>query len=176
MELPADTQLILCLPDEHLASINELLEAEENKSNGFIHLTDKHNTPHKFYKVNGNLYADRSDNGKILKQPVISMTEANKIKEQQRPFKDKITERIQADFPDKTNDEVEQDADILNEANESIKKLIASGLAPSVARSIIMSVLECQTPPSTIEELATFIGEREKIETQEPELPAVLQG
>ncbi len=169
MEAP-DTRLILCLPDEHLDRIKTLLEDELNKKNGYIHLKDKHDVLHKFYKDGEGIYAERDDNGKVLIQPVISMSEANKVKEQQRPFKEKLVERIKSDFPDKTVEEIEQDADILNEANESIKKLIASGVAPSVARSIIMSVLECSAPPSTPEELAEIMkkhGEEEEKKEKE---------
>jgi len=154
----SETNFILCLPDEHIERVNGLLDDElKNNNNYFIHLTDKNKVVHKFYRQGEKLIAERDDNGKPLFQPVISMSEANKIKESQRPFKDKLVERIKTDFPEKSNEEIEQDADILAEANESIKKLIASGVAPSIARKIIMSVLEGSAPSENPEDLAEFI-------------------
>jgi hypothetical protein len=158
----AQTRLILCLPDDHKQRILDMLELESNKDNGFVHLKDKNGVVMKFYINQGNLWADRPDGDKVIPQPVITMSEAKAFNEAQkeanRSFKEKVIERIQTDFPDKTKEEVEQDADILNEANESIRKLIASGVAPSVARKIITSVLECSAPPSTPEEMADLIS------------------
>jgi hypothetical protein len=163
MEAPS-TNLILCLPDDHIDRIKLLLEDELNKKNGFVYLSDKNKIVHKFFKQGETLIAERDDNGKPIAQPVISMSEAHKIQEQQRPFKDKIVERIKTDFPEKSEEEISQDADILNEANESIKKLIASGVAPSIARKIIMSVLDGSAPSESPEDLVEFIKSNVDVE------------
>jgi hypothetical protein len=160
MTTEAPTRIVLCLPDDHKKRIEDMLDNELNKENGYIHLKDKHGVVMKFYRNGGNLWADRADGKDVIPQPVIGMSEAGEFQKNARPFKESVVERIKNDFPDKPMEEVEQDADILNEANESIKKLIASGVAPSLARKIIMSCLDCSAPPSTPEELAEFIGKQ----------------
>ena len=167
----ADTRVILCLPDDHKQKIIDLLESEENKANGYVHLTDKHGVVMKFYYNQGNLWADRADGEHVIQQPVITMSEAQKVKQAQRPFKEKAIERMKAEFPEKTPEQIEQDADILNEANESIKRLIAAGVAPSVARKIISNVLECEQPPSTPEEMADIISKT--VEQEQKSAPNV---
>ena len=154
----ADTRIILCLPDDHKSNIVKMLESEENKKNGFVHLTDKNGIVMKFYYNQGNLWADRADGEQVISQPVITMTEAENFQRSQRPFKEKLVERMTHEFPEKTPEQIAQDADILNEANESIKRLIASGVAPSVARKIISNVLECSVAPSTPEEISEIIS------------------
>jgi hypothetical protein len=160
---------MLCLPDEHITRIHELLENELNKKNGFVYLADKNKVVHKFFKQGNTLISERDDNGKPLVQPVISMSEAVKIKESQRPFKDKMVERMEKDFPEKSKEEIEADADILNEANESIKKLVASGVPPSIAKKIIMSVLDSDKQPTSPEELAELMKQIEEANTQKAE-------
>jgi hypothetical protein len=169
VEMSDHNNYLLCLPDEHIERILDLLDNEANKKTGFIHLTDKNSVVHKFFKQGTTLIAERDDNGKPMAQPVISISEAKKMREAQRPIKEKITERILSDFPEKTKEEVEADADILAEANESIKKLIASGVAPSVARKIIASVLDCEKAITSPEELAELMKSVEEAEHKEKE-------
>jgi hypothetical protein len=85
------------------------------------------------------------------------MSEASKMNSNSKSFKDKALDLLKTEFPEKTETELQDEADILNEANESIKRLISYGMAPSVAREVITRVLECSAPPNTPEELAELI-------------------
>lgn len=157
MESEQKINYALCLPDDHKERISQMLKDELNKQNSFIHLKDKNDVVMKFYYQGDIMYAERADGEKTIVQTVLSTTEATAAQKKHRPFKEYIEERIKADFPDKSNEEVQQDADILNEANESIKNLIKTGVAPSVARRIIQMVLDCETEAKSPEDIAELI-------------------
>ena len=150
------THPIICLPDSHVEQIHALLESEMNKENGFIHLTNKDSTVYKFYRQQGNLMPEKEDGNT---QVLISQAELWNRNAKSR-FYMGIIKRLRDDFPDKTDEEIQQDAEILCEANEAIKRLIAQGVPKEKAVKAIESALLCNEPPKTPEEMAQVLGEQ----------------
>jgi hypothetical protein len=130
----------MCVPDEHYAKIKELLHDSGRIG---IHLTDKNKKRVRFYKEDGKIMAEeRKEDDSIFKQEVIKMSE---IQQQQNPataFQNEMLKRITEDHPDMPVEEREAYADILMQANDSIKRLIVSGVEPGLAYRIIEGVLQ----------------------------------
>jgi hypothetical protein len=130
----------MCIPDEHFSRIQELLKDKKS-----MKLKDAKGQESKFYyHTDGTLMADRwTDENTLVQQEVIKMSEIPALQHSinTRPFRENMIFKLKQDFPDMKPEDVEVHADILAEANESIKKLIASGVPPNVASQIIQDVL-----------------------------------
>jgi N-methylhydantoinase A/oxoprolinase/acetone carboxylase beta subunit len=74
-------------------------------------------------------------------------------------YRSKIEERVKEDFPDMTSEEVKAHADVLNEANESVKRLIDNGMPKALAVKLISMIVEGNKEFSSPEELAEFMKE-----------------
>lgn len=129
----------MCVPDEHFERIQELLkESPDNE----IHVKHKDGYVVRFYYTAGVLYADKqTEDDSIFTQEVIKMSDVQKVKMETSEFRAEMLSRISKDSPDLPEESKEAMADILYEANESIKKLIASGVHPGVAKALIEAVL-----------------------------------
>lgn len=160
----------LCIPDEHYAKIKESLKDAGRIG---IYLTDKNGKRVRFYKKDGVIYADeRKDDDTVFTQEVIKMSEIQQVQNEHSVFKQEMLKRIQADHPDMPLEEQEAYADVLREANDSIKKLIASGVEPSIAYKIIESVLQDKeiidntmkdNESNSAEALAEVLRDRERL-------------
>jgi len=167
-----DQKLIhkMCVPDEHYARIEELLKDKRN-----ITIKDNKGQESKFYyHTDGTLMADKWDDDKLIQQEVIRMSEIPQVQQavNTRPFRENLLFRLKEDFPEMTQEEIELHADVLTEANESIKKLIACGIPPMIAYKLIEDVMNdkeliAHLEGKNEEYLATVIKER--VEMLEPE-------
>ena len=107
------------------------------------------NGPVRFYYKDGQLYGDQRDKeGKVFTQPCVNMAEAMKQQKaatesgpKELPFKAAVLPRIRADHPDWTDEEVDAFADIIAEANESMKRLLASGVEEQLAANLVGEAL-----------------------------------
>lgn len=129
----------MCIPDEHYDRIVDML-----KDCGRIgtYITHKNGNRVRFYKVDKKIFADeRKEDDSIFTQEVIKMSEVQQAKMETSDFRKEMLSRIEKETPELQEEEKNAMADILYEANESIKKLIASGMHPVVAKSIIEAVL-----------------------------------
>jgi hypothetical protein len=136
-----DQQLIhkMAVPDEHYERIEELLKGKRN-----ITIKDNKGQEAKFYHhTDGTLMADKWDDEKLVQQEVVKISDVPQLKKAlaSRPFRENLVFRLKEDFPEMSQDEIELHADVLTEANESIKKLIASGVPPMVASKLIQDVM-----------------------------------
>jgi hypothetical protein len=130
----------MCVPDEHYAKIKDALKDAGRIG---IYLTDKNGKRVRFYKIEGVIYADeRKEDDSVFTQEVIKMSDIQKVSNEDNAFKNEMIKRLETDHPDMSAEEKDAYADILKEANESIKKLIASGIEPTVAYKIIESILQ----------------------------------
>ena len=155
----------MCVPDEHFAKIQEQL-----KDSGRIgvYLTDKNGKRVRFYNKKGVIYADeKKEDDSIFTQEVIRMSDIQTVENDCNVFRTEMLKRLGLDHPDMTNEDKETFADILKEANESIKKLITSGVEPNVAYKIIESVLQdkeiIDNTGGSAEALAEVLHDREKL-------------
>jgi hypothetical protein len=58
------------------------------------------------------------------------------------PFKESVKQKMKQDHPDWSEEELDFNADLCSEANDSIKRLIQSGIDPNTAYNAIMATLE----------------------------------
>jgi hypothetical protein len=144
----------LSLPDDKYDSLYKRVSEDKE---GFIHIADKNGVIQKFYRQGEVLFAERQDGEQLLQQKVIPKSKEEEVKKKFRPFRDMIVERLRADFPEYTEENIQSHADILNEANSSIKKLIESGISPSNAIRIVMSILDSQEGFTSPEQIAEHI-------------------
>ena len=84
------------------------------------------------------------------------MPQSIALKNQLGSFQSSVKQQIQKDNPNLTDDVAEAYADIMTEANESIKRLMEQGYSPSVAREIVGRILENE------EELDKLVQETSK--------------
>jgi hypothetical protein len=96
----------------------------------------------RFYFKDGEMFADiRDKDNNIKTYPVVDMEKAKEMERtegtQNDLFKNSVLPKIRADHPDWTEEEVECLADMLNEANGSIKRLIMQGIDPVMAQKIV---------------------------------------
>jgi hypothetical protein len=162
LEVEAPTLYAMVIPDDHFSRLEDILEKAKDH---VAHIADKNRVVNKFYYEDGVIHADREDGDRVIKQKVIKQSEVEAFKTKHSDFKDHLAKRIKNDFPDMSEEQLNQDVDILNEANESIKNLIKSGIPAEIAKSIIMGVLDTRQEIKSPEDLAALIGTlKEKIE------------
>jgi hypothetical protein len=137
-------EYIMCVPDDHYAKLETLLET---KVLG-MEIKDKNGVPAYFYSKNGKIYSEQSG----LTQEVVKMSSIPDVKRQHDPFREHLMSRLRNDFPDCTQDELDAHADILTEANTTIKNLIAQGLPKEIAYRIVQTALEEDITDSNIDE------------------------
>lgn len=93
----------------------------------------------RFYFDKGKLLGDTIDaQGNKVTQEVVNIETLPK----NEGFKTHLRDRLREDHPEMSKEELEAHADILNEANETIKRLIESGVAPDVAHKIVTTALK----------------------------------
>jgi hypothetical protein len=134
------TAYAMCVPDEHYVKIEEMVKADEN---GHVYLGDKSGCTVKFYLFDGKLMSEKEEtDGNKLVQRVITMTDVKKLQEAQTPMADKIATKLKEDFPEQDEETIKAHSEVLAEANNSIKNLVASGVPMALAKEIIMSIMD----------------------------------
>ena len=160
---------VLCLPDTHYERVVELVN--ETDGNVGIKLKDNKDVSMTFYFKDDKLYADKENEcGEIIQtQEVIKMSDIENKKNERPDFKTHLLNQLKTDFPGMNQDEIESNADILNEANESIKKLILSGIQPKIALKLIYDVLSdnINFSDKSPEDIAEYLKERNEVYNQE---------
>lgn len=129
----------LCIPDEHFSRIVDLLKSQKS-----VKLKDNRGIETKFYyHGDGTLMADRWDDNVLVQQEVMKMSEIPEIQQavNTRPLKENLIFKIKEDFPELTDEELESYADTFLEANESIKRLVESGMDRSTAIRIVEDIM-----------------------------------
>lgn len=166
-EIPQPTLRGLTLPDDQFSRLNELL-----KSQKAIHITNRDMVPHTFTLKDGKVVALKD--GEDEEMIVIPESATKDLKEKHKDFKEHITSRIRTDFPEMNDEQVERDADVLNEANEAIKRLIVAGVPIEVAKRVIFSVLSTEEEIKTPEELAKRMFEvADEVKVSADDIPLV---
>lgn len=128
----------VALTDEDYSRIDSLAK---KKGRIGIKLTDKNGVVNRFYRKDGLLWCDiRKDDGSIFTQECMKMSDIAQARK--APFANAMKQKLKEDHPSMTAEEVDAYADIIAEANESIKRLIASGVEPDVAHKIITEALK----------------------------------
>lgn len=127
----------VALTDEDYSRIDELVR--KNGKRG-VKLTDKKGVVNRFYRKDGELYCDQyGANDTIFTQECMKLSDIQNT--QKAPFESAMKQKLKADYPTMTQEEVDAYADVIAEANESIKRLIANGVEPQLAHGIITEAL-----------------------------------
>lgn len=160
----------LVVPDADFERVEQLINESETKE---IFVKDKSQITHRFYRENNEIYADKEQtDNTILKQKLMRMDEAQTLGMKDK-FRTNVERRVKGDFPDLTEEEIRAHADVLTEANESIQRLIQSGMPKEIAVKLISLIIEGDQQFSTAEELAAFIKE---VASPAPPQPPVNDG
>jgi hypothetical protein len=136
-EMETSQRHAVALTDEDYSRIDRLVRKKGGRG---IKLTDKKGVLNRFYRKDGLLWCDQyKADDSIFTQECMKMSD---IANQQRaPFANVMKEKLKADHPTMSAEEIDAMADIISEANESIKRLISSGVEPEVAHRIITEAM-----------------------------------
>jgi len=137
----------VALTDEDYSRIDELVR--KNGKRG-VKLTDKKGVVNRFYRNDGLLYSDQlGKDGSVFTQECMKLSDIQNT--QKAPFESAMKQKLKADYPTMTQEEVDAYADIIAEANESIKRLIASGVQPQMAHGVITDALRSRNVVGNVE-------------------------
>jgi len=131
----------VAIPDEEYNKLRVC--AKTNGKRGYI-ARDKGGKMHRFFMKGQTLYGEHKVGDKLEEYEVMAMSEALKKQQEMNAdnqFKTHIMNRMKSDHPDMKDEDIEANADIVCEANDTIKRLIASGTSPDVAYKLISGVL-----------------------------------
>lgn len=126
-----------------------------------VTLTNVKNVTMRFYykKDRKQLWGDTiNKDGTVVTTEVFKQSEVTGGK-QLNPYKESVKSKMKEDHPDWTEEELDFNADICAEANNSIKRLIEGGVDPNTAYNIIMATLEGKQVVNNVENNAV---EKEK--------------
>ena len=124
----------VAIPDADYDRILDILKTKNS-----IKLTNKDKIEKKFYLKNGILYADSwADTTKITEE-VFKQSEI--AQQYSNTFRESVRQRMVRDHPEWSTEEIEANADIVNEANETIKRLIQSGVDFATAVGVVKHTL-----------------------------------
>ena len=114
-----------------------------------VSLTNKAGQKWRFYFKGKDLFGDvLMPDGSLVINEVFKKSVV--MAQQQKPFRDAMRDKLNADYPDMSEEEKEFRVGMLNEANESIKNLIRGGMEPAKAHALIVEVLRSmEKPPAT---------------------------
>jgi hypothetical protein len=155
VEMSEVSSYVLTVPDDKYDSLFARVETEP------VSIADKNGVVQTFYRQGTKLYADRDNDGTPLTQKVIRKSEEEAYKNR-KPFKDSIKDRLRKDFPEYDEANLEAHADVLGQANESIKRLIQAGISPANAVKIVLNILDNQDKFESPEQIVELIKEKEE--------------
>ena len=129
-------QTAIGLPTDHYKRVVQMIGT--NRRIG-TRITGRDGIPARFYFNENQMMCDMHDkSGNKITQEVFDVANVP-IRDE---FKDAMIARIKKDFPDKPDDVIEAEADILTVANDVIKGLmVKAGLPGEQALNIVKSVL-----------------------------------
>jgi hypothetical protein len=137
----------VAIPDEEYSKLR--LCAKANGKRGYL-IKDKKGVMHRFFMKDNILYSEKKVDDALQEFEVMSMTEAlEKQKEMNErdpnaQFKAHTMQRMRQDHPNMSDEDLEANADIVVEANESIKRLISKGIPAETAHKIITGLLHSE--------------------------------
>jgi predicted Zn-dependent protease len=154
----------VAIPDAEYSQLR--IHAKTNGKRGYM-CWDKKGERHRFYMKGQDLYGEHKVGEALEEYEVMSMTEAlqkQKEMEGRNPFKEQTKAKMRKDFPDMSEEDLDMNVDIINEANESIKRLISSGVDPKAAYQVIVGALHSdETNNLVIKELQEKAKEGPKV-------------
>lgn len=136
MSAPPQQKVVIGLSDDDYKKVYALAKRCGRRG---IKLTGKQGAV-RFYIRDGTLYGLNS----VGEQEVMNVSDVSRTNREYQldDWIEKVGARIKADSPEKSDDQIRAEVDVLVEANNTIKKLILEGIEPNVAYQIVKSALE----------------------------------
>lgn len=141
----------VAIPDADYIRILDILKTKNS-----VKLTNKDKIEKKFYVKGTTLYADSwADTTKVTEE-VFKQSEL--AQQYSNTFRESIRQRMIRDHPEWSAEEVEANADIIDEANETIKRLIASGIDYTVAVGVVKHTLISNNIENEIKDIEKLLA------------------
>lgn len=140
-QIDARINVVVAIPDNEYDRLYEAVKSARSKE---LPVKDKNGIEHIFYIDNRELKARKLVNDKWDDFEVMKMSDAMKKKEEMSknsPFKDHLKSKMKQDHPEWDDDRLEAQVDIVNEANETIKRLISKGVEAKLAYQMVAGVM-----------------------------------
>ena len=129
----------IALPDEHYQMMEDILKRAGRKGKW---MKDRSGVWMKFYLSKGKITAHKRIEGGYKKMDVLKLSDAQQHQVQANPIREDIRTRIKNDNTNMTDEELDATADILTEANETIKRLVKNGVDINTATRIVQVALD----------------------------------
>jgi hypothetical protein len=141
----------VALPDNEYDRIVEILQSKH-----YISLKNKDGVEKKFYKKDGSIYAESwIDNDKVIEEvfklSTVSQQYAN-------TFRESVRQRMIRDHPEWSAEQVEASADIIDEANETIKRLMSAGIDYTVAVGVVKHTLTSSNIDEEVKDIEKLLA------------------
>ena len=140
------------LPDDEYKKVLELL-----KKNRSVRLTNTKGEEHKFYMKNGELHSDYYVGLVRHTREVFNVSEL--AKQDHNSFRNLTRRRMKADHPEWDDAELDAQADVISEANETIKRLMSMGVAYEVAVGVVKHTLNSPNIEEEVNEIRKLLAE-----------------
>lgn len=156
------TRYAVAIPDEEYDAIVKKVRKEGRI--GFRSV-DKNGIHHRFYYSDDKLLVDIRTDDTTTTKDVMKLSDALEEQKKQgeqadRDFKEYITGVLRKDNPEMEDDMIEAYADILTQANQSVKNLMARGHNPDTALEIVQSILEIKNNVEFFNKLSSISDQR----------------
>jgi Fe2+ transport system protein FeoA len=142
----------IALPDHEYHKLIEILKNQRS-----VKLKNTQGVETKFYYRNGKLVGDTY---KGLVRQTSEVFNINELaRQEENSFLNITRRRMKADHPEWSEEEVEAQADVINEANETIKRLMTMGVDYKVAVGVVKHTLNSDTIEQEVEEIRKLLSE-----------------
>ena len=141
----------MALPELEYKKLTEALK--HNKS---IKVKDAKGVEHKFYKKGDTIYADFHMGLVRHTNEVFNVAEL--ARQDTNSFRNAVRRKMKADHPEWDEEELDIQADVISEANESIKRLMAMGVGYEVAVGVVKHTLNSDTIEEEVKNIRTLLA------------------
>lgn len=142
----------VALPDSEFERIVDLL-----KSKHYIRLKNKDGIEKKFYKKNGTIFAESWNDTERVTEEVFKLSDVSK--QYANTFRESVRQRMIRDHPEWSSEEIEANADIIDEGNETIKRLINAGIDYTIAVGIVKHTIGSDKIDEEVNDIMKILNE-----------------
>ena len=144
----------MALPDEEYEKIEHILKKKTN-----IRLTNTAGVEVNFFFKDKVLYGEHKDHTveEVFK---LSTVQQQQQRDDPNSFRNLVKARMTAEQPDWSEEKIELNADIISEANESVRRLVDMGVEYKVAVAIVKHTLKSKDIEEEINDIRELLKER----------------
>jgi hypothetical protein len=156
----AETRAGVAIADEDYNKIVDLLKDRKT-----ITLTNKDNIKKTFYFKGKDLFAHSvGKDKKLIVEEVFKVSDVMRQQQMadENSFLNVTRRKIRQTYPEWTDEQVEAEADIVNEGNETIKRLMKGGLKWDMALAIVKNTLMSKDIEKDLDQIASLLANNEE--------------